>query len=267
MQQNWHVCVDVLQEAVRKAQEELTKLKEVIMAQDKEIKVEEMCLFNWKNFSRHSRYFSFSNTCSHWFCRERTRRPIRWESRTTTSSWRSGRRNTTSISIIKTARMLLTRYTLCQDLVIFVLPWSFRKRFSIRSLRYSSLAGGSDAGRTRLDPVGAPFLWPAELLLWLQSQQPPWGGPAAEEAGGNHLQAGEERQQESHEHAERGRGEGEGLRSRLPNGFNLTLFVIAENGFCFCSTMTWWRKRESWRTTKQKSCRPLRSWTKRKMKL
>lgn len=33
--------MNVAQEAVRKAQEELTKLKEVIMAQDKEIKVVE----------------------------------------------------------------------------------------------------------------------------------------------------------------------------------------------------------------------------------
>lgn len=65
---------------------------------------------------------------------------------------------------------------------------------------------------------------------------------------------------------ERVRAETEGLGDLLNYSFGC---LHLSNPVCLppCSTMTWWRRRGSLRTTKQKSCRPSRSWTRRRMRL
>lgn len=188
-------------------------------------------------------------------------------------SWRSRSRNTTLVNIIKTARTLLTRYALTCTCLL-TRTQRFYCSFKRKSLDFwdvrvtcrwlgcwknttgSSRSAISSASRT--PPTTLKSTTPVRRASGWRSWKKPlpsWRGTSTREPWTCWTRQ------------RKGWGAPVGAVWVDPNVWHHFCVCWKLCVFCFCSTMTWWRKRELWRMTKQKSCRPLRNWTRRRTKL
>lgn len=191
------------------------------------------------------------------------------------SSWRSRNWNTTLISIAKTARMLPTRYTqllTCHtlspaagihvhnlkfyyyeisQLFLSLLPLSTRCHGCWKNMTGSTRSASSLASPTpRTTSRQTIHARPASVWRSWRRPPPSWRGTSTRGQWTCWMK----------------QKKGWGQWSECGGGLEVKATSIPPC-LSLCSITTWWRRRGLLKTTKQKSCRPSRSWTRKRMRL